>query len=116
MTFKESIFTCLFKKSITFRGRASRSEFWWFYLFCLIILFPVICIDFLSTGRPGICMLITLCLIVIPLTAVCTRRLHDVGFRGWWQLLQFTGIGIWILIILYALPSRPSGDKYNINE
>jgi uncharacterized membrane protein YhaH (DUF805 family) len=37
MTFLESIKTCLIDKPFTFRGRASRSEFWWFVLFCFLI-------------------------------------------------------------------------------
>ena len=35
MTFTESIKTC-FSKYFTFAGRASRSEFWYFMLFCLL--------------------------------------------------------------------------------
>ena len=37
MTFLESIKTCLIDKPFTFSGRASRSEFWWFVLFCFLI-------------------------------------------------------------------------------
>ena len=36
MNFTESIKTCLTKKYLSFSGRASRSEFWFFYLFVLI--------------------------------------------------------------------------------
>ncbi len=35
LTFMEAVKTC-FKKYATFKGRARRSEFWWFYLFCSI--------------------------------------------------------------------------------
>lgn len=38
MTFINSIKTC-FRKYIDFSGRASRSEFWWFYLFFYLILY-----------------------------------------------------------------------------
>ena len=37
--------------------------------------------------------------LIIPGINACTRRLHDVGRSGWWQLLYFTGIGS--LVILY---------------
>ena len=41
MTFWKSIWkstkTCLIDKPFTFSGRASRSEFWWFVLFCFLI-------------------------------------------------------------------------------
>ena len=36
MNFQTSVKTC-FKKYTTFGGRASRSEFWYFYLFILIL-------------------------------------------------------------------------------
>ena len=36
MTFGQSISTC-FKKYASFKGRASRSEFWYFYLFILLV-------------------------------------------------------------------------------
>ena len=35
MTFAQSIETC-FRKYATFKGRASRSEFWWFVLFWVL--------------------------------------------------------------------------------
>jgi uncharacterized membrane protein YhaH (DUF805 family) len=35
MTFRDAILTCL-RKYVTFSGRASRSEYWWFFLFLLI--------------------------------------------------------------------------------
>ena len=36
MNFIESIQTC-YKKTFNFKGRASKSEFWWFYLYDAII-------------------------------------------------------------------------------
>ncbi|MEM1238107.1 MAG: DUF805 domain-containing protein [Pseudomonadota bacterium] len=36
MTFQQSISTCL-RKYFTFSGRASRSEYWWFFLFVLVL-------------------------------------------------------------------------------
>lgn len=38
MSFAESISTC-FRKYAVFRGRASRSEFWWFVLLYYAIIF-----------------------------------------------------------------------------
>ncbi|MDO5654133.1 MAG: DUF805 domain-containing protein [Brachymonas sp.] len=34
--------------------------------------------------------------------AVATRRLHDIGKSGWWQLLSFTIIGLIPLIFWLA--------------
>ena len=38
MNFQEAISIC-FKKYFNFEGRASKSEFWYFYLFAVIVLF-----------------------------------------------------------------------------
>ena len=72
MTFGESIKTC-FSKFVTYQGRASRSEYWWFTLF-----------NFLTCGCAGIGSL--------PATAVTIRRLHDVGKSGWWLLCPIVPI------------------------
>lgn len=76
MTFVESVKTC-FKKYCTFKGRASRSEFWWFYLFETLVTLILNCIpqiNFLSL------------LILLPGLAVTARRLHDRNRSGWWQI------------------------------
>ena len=36
MTFFNSIMTC-YKKSFDFKGRASKSEYWWFWLYGMIL-------------------------------------------------------------------------------
>ena len=36
MTFLKSVETCFFKYA-DFNGRASRSEYWWFYLFTILV-------------------------------------------------------------------------------
>lgn len=38
--FMDSVVCCL-KKFCTFRGRATRSEFWWFYLFCVLFNYAI---------------------------------------------------------------------------
>ncbi len=93
MDFVTSIKTC-FSKYVDFSGKASRSEFWWFFLFCLIVDFVLgitVFASFLSL------------VLVLPQLAVGARRLHDIGKSGWWQLLAFIPvIGIIILIIWWA--------------
>ncbi|RYF53877.1 MAG: DUF805 domain-containing protein, partial [Comamonadaceae bacterium] len=41
-----------------------------------------------------------------PELAVGTRRLHDIGRSGWWQLLLLTGIGFLLLLVWWAQPSE----------
>mgnify|MGYP000190925275 CR=1 FL=1 len=81
-----------------FQGRASRSEYWWFYLFVFVIgLIPIL----------GLATLI----LIIPQLAVTARRLHDINRSGWWVLLWFTGFGIITLIIMLAQPPHQNRQE-----
>lgn len=94
MNFLKSIETC-FTKYIDFNGRASRPEFWWFYLFvtiCWIVGF--------SLG-PVVELVIILGLI-IPYIAVTTRRLHDINKTGWLQLIGIIPLIGWIVMIIWC--------------
>ena len=132
MNFGKSIKTCLTKKYSSFSGRASRSEFWFFYLFILIgyliSLTLIMTISFNLFWLMGVFMLA----MVIPAFAVTARRLHDINKSGWLQLLPLPagileavfatsqesleilfliiGLGLYIyLFILYCT----GGDKKN---
>ena len=69
----------------TFSGRARRSEFWYFFLFNVIIAFGFRFVDGLIQvpQLANIYMLAAL----IPSIAVGVRRMHDVGKSGWYLLI-----------------------------
>lgn len=77
--------TC-FKKYFDFKGRARRSEFWWFMLFVIIVSSVL---TFLSGLVPaiGYLSLAFSLAVVIPQFAALTRRLHDSGRGSWWVVL-----------------------------
>ena len=82
-TLTDSIVTC-FQKYIDFSGRASRSEFWWFFLFA------VVAQAILGVFLPGIAFLA----LTLPFLAVSARRLHDTGRSAWWLTLYLAaGLG-----------------------
>ena len=99
MTFGQSIKTC-FSKYVTFSGRASRSEYWWFALLSFIVgCIPVV--NFLGI------------LLVLPGLAVAVRRLHDIGKSGWnllWAIIPF--LGALYLLWLYIQESQPGENKW----
>jgi uncharacterized membrane protein YhaH (DUF805 family) len=104
MTFAESIRTC-FSKYVDFNGVASRSEFWWFILFLIIVGVVLNIIDqALGTAvLGGIFALAT----ILPQLAVGARRLHDTGRSGWWWLIVLVPlIGTIVLIVFWAQPSK----------
>ncbi len=101
MNFTESISTC-FSKYVEFRGVASRSEFWWFCLFCFLV---SAVLGVFSSKLSAVFNLATL----LPSLAVGCRRLHDTDRSGWWQLLALVPLVGWIvLIVFWASESRAS--------
>ena len=97
MTFYESIRICLTKYA-DFNGRASRSEFWWFMLFIILI---ASALTYLSESLTNIFLIMTL----LPLLAAGARRLQDSGKSAWLQLFLLVPVGGIILLgTWWALP------------
>ena len=100
-------------------GRASRSEFWWYWLF-LIIISGVIGVigGFLeAVGEEQVWIGIILqCLsLVLCISILCAeiRRLHDIGKSGWnllWNLIPLFG-AIYVIVLL-CMASQPGENKY----
>lgn len=105
------------RKYATFSGRASRREFWRFIIPCVVIGAVLNFIDLMSgTAKPGNFGLysgIFALLVFLPTTAVCVRRLHDTGRRGYWVLLGIIPwVGSIITFVLYALPGNVGANKF----
>ena len=99
MTFAESVRTCL-SKYVDFNGVASRSEFWWFFLFQIVV---VVVLSFVSQLVADIAALALL----LPSLAVGARRLHDTGRSGWWLLIGLIPvIGTLVLIVFWLQESK----------
>lgn len=104
MSFGDSIRTCLTKYA-TFTGRATRSEFWFFALFTVIIEIVVAIID-AAVGNTILGIIVGLALL-LPSLAVSVRRLHDTDRSGWMILIGIIPIvGTIILIVFYCQDSR----------
>ena len=105
MNFGQAISTC-FAKYATFSGRASRPEFWWFFLFQILVSIVTSFFGDVTNGLAALAML-------VPAVAVGARRLHDIGKSGWWQLIAVTVIGILVLIYWVVQPSSEGSNKYD---
>ena len=89
MNLPTSIRTC-FEKTFDFTGRASRSEYWWFALFFVLMVFIEAIIVGMTDAGSTFAIFVSLgsfLVFVFPLLSVACRRLHDSGKSGWWQLL-----------------------------
>lgn len=104
--YQQAIITC-FKKFADFKGRARRSEFWYFELFCVLI--SLVFSFFISEDMATIAMLVTL----IPNIAVSVRRLHDIDRSGWWMLIALVPIvGVLLLLFWATQEGNPSTNQY----
>lgn len=103
MNFQQSIEVC-FKKYADFSGRASRPEFWWFMLF---IFGGSFVLSYVSFWLNVLFVLGTL----LPQVAAATRRLHDTGRSGWWQLIGVIPVIGWI-VMLVLLAQESSAESY----
>ncbi len=99
MDIATSVRTCLTEKYATFAGRASRSEYWWFFL-AYVIGALVVGLAVGVTGLGFLQWLYVLALIV-PLLAVGFRRMQDIGKPGWYVLIP----GALSLVTLLFAPS-----------
>ena len=107
----------VYEKSFTLKGRATRSEFWGFQLFYYLILFALL----VPTMSGVVTLEVPIALFVIgsipALFSLQIRRIHDLGWSGWWLLLAFIPvIGGTILLIIYLFPSAYGTNKYDENE
>lgn len=108
VTFFEAIRVCLLKYA-EFNGRASRSEFWWFALFVTLV---TAALAYVNQNAVSIVSIATL----LPLLAVGSRRLHDTGRSGWWQLFLLVPIGgLVILGFWWAEPPANSTPNETVS-
>jgi uncharacterized membrane protein YhaH (DUF805 family) len=102
-----------FQKYAQFRGRASRSEFWWFFLFNAIVGIVLNVLEAVNRGF-GLLSLIYGLAVIVPEIALNARRLHDTNRSGWWQLLVLIPIVGWIILLVwYASRERPEGVRFD---
>lgn len=115
MTFFEAIGKC-YRKYFTFKGRASKSEYWWFVALTFLFAWPLL----LSETKEGswysflsfVYFLLTLS-VLMPLMAVWARRMHDVGKSGWsWALIFIPIVGFILLFRLATKDGDLEANKY----
>ena len=113
MGFIEAVKICL-SKYAQFNGRASRPEFWYFFLFFFIYFFVagfLLGMVAISDEVFGLATLVLIIPIFIPSIAVAARRLHDINQSGWMQCIfipgffadELLGTGWVIYILTFAL-------------
>ena len=101
-------------------GRASRSEYWWWTLFYVLVLFGAgVVLGILGyAGRAAasvgvLVSAVAFLLLIVPSLTVGIRRLHDTDRSGWWLLLGLVPyIGGLILLIIFCLDGSPGPNRF----
>ncbi|MCX7566558.1 DUF805 domain-containing protein [Sulfitobacter sp. F26169L] len=105
-----------FARYVDFKTRSTRSQFWWWTLWSIIISMVSTAVDFsIGAGDSGPVGLLTSLAMFIPSIAVACRRLHDIGRTGWWQLLMFIPLIGWIvLIVFYCTRTQEEANQWGM--
>jgi uncharacterized membrane protein YhaH (DUF805 family) len=116
MSFTEAVKTCL-QKYVGFSGRARRSEYWWFFLFTVLVSIVADLIDVMlgtmsEDTNVGVVGTIAGLALLLPSIAVAIRRLHDTSRSGWWILLGLIPIVGWIILIVFYVQDSHPDNKY----
>lgn len=106
MDFKQAVIRCLRDNYANFNGRAARPEFWWFMLACVIVAFV------LGLFNMNMLALLFQLAVLVPSLAVGSRRLHDIGKSGWFQLVCLIPLLGWILLIYWFVQPSAGPNQY----
>ena len=99
-----------FKKYADFKGRANKSEFWYFILFNIVVSILLGVVDGIL-GTTGMLGMVYSLAVFIPGISIGARRLHDIGKSGWMQLIMLIPlVGFIWLIILWIKDSAPKNE------
>jgi uncharacterized membrane protein YhaH (DUF805 family) len=114
MSFGEAIKSG-FSHYVTFSGRSSRPEYWYWVLFTVIGGLATAILDAAIFGyNPGTSPLngIFDLVTILPSFAVAARRLHDIDRTAWWLLIALTGIGAILLIVWFCFKGTPGPNRF----
>ena len=135
MGFTEAVRTGFKEKYATFSGRASRSEYWWFYLAYVLatIAFLIVVLSIITSATsfdegisstPFIIIIVVGGLLMIaaflPAIAIQVRRFHDRNISGWWYLALFIGsmipyvgfLASIAILVISVLPVTEGPNKF----
>lgn len=125
MVLVQSVISAL-KNYVNFSGRASRGDYWWYFLGYVIVVVILALVDSAVFGggqtsadmsegvsvsyNAGLLASIWIIANIIPQIAISIRRLHDTDRSGWFYLLVFVPLANLYLVYLMFVKGT-SGDN-----
>lgn len=117
MSFTAAVRSAL-SQYVGFGGRARRSEYWWFFLFGLLVSIVTSILDMVlgtnfENSSNGLFNLIAGLAFLLPSLAVAVRRLHDTDRSGWWILIGLIPIlGAIVLLVFFVQDGTPGPNRF----
>lgn len=106
----------VYKNAFVFYGRASRKEYWLFYLYAISLHGGAFVLDILYFDPdfrwlhpPALAL--TVLVNFLPAFAVTVRRLHDVGLSGWYVLVGLIPVFGGLLLFMILVSGGDEGDN-----
>ncbi len=107
-------------RAYSYKGRASRREFWMSFLGLVllaiglsIVLTALNLSELLPERHLRAAGNGTSAALVVGGLAVTTRRLHDIGMSGWWQLLRLIiGLGDLVILLLCCRRGNAGANRF----
>lgn len=128
MTGPLSALNLAFVHVFSFRGRATRAEFWWvtllFMLFGMAATYfdTLMLVDVLTAQDPITILALSpfdfysvyfFVITAIPHSSLAVRRLHDAGYSGFWLIIFAVPlIGQSILLVMFCMPTSSKTSHY----
>lgn len=97
-----------FKNYVNFSGRASKSEYWWVFLFNMITFIPLSLISSAVPPLGGLCSIA----LMIPGIALAVRRLHDTGKSGTYWFMGLIPLAGGIILLIEFLKDSEGDNQY----
>ena len=101
------------KNCSVLEGRASRQEYWMFFLFSFIVSFCIVIVELIlesitKTNQSVLSNIYSLAMLA-PSISVAIRRMHDTNRSGWWSIVP-------IMSLVYLIEAgHPGENKYGRN-
>lgn len=111
----------MYRKYFVFSGRASRSEFWWAYLYisilCAVFYYPVDTATKHHQNMLALVLDLLMLALVLPIITLTFRRLHDTNRSGWWIFapsVPAIGCGLIGGLMLGIGISQPNSSEFAV--
>lgn len=105
--FGEAI-SLFFKNYVNFNGRASKSEYWWIFLFNMIIFIPLSIISGVFPLLGSLCSFA----LMIPGISLSVRRLHDTGKPGTYCFIGLIPLAGGIILLIQLLKDSEGDNQW----